>query len=96
MGVKRPGRGCDPPPHLALSGPSWPVVGRTVPLQSYPRVVCCNFRWMIVLTTDNAYCGGRQQVKGSCNCTCELIWSSSTAISYFRRLYVIDYWPLES
>ena len=34
-GLKRPGRGVDHPPHLAHSspfGPSWPLLGRTLPL----------------------------------------------------------------
>jgi hypothetical protein len=39
------------------SGPTWPVVGRTSPSPRYAELFCCNCRWMVVITTDSAYCG---------------------------------------
>jgi hypothetical protein len=51
-GVKRPGRGVDHPPPLSTevkervelylyspSGPSWPVIGRTLPIYVYPLLL---------------------------------------------------------
>ena len=58
-------------------GPSWPFPGRTLPLSWHLELFSCNFRWMIVLTTDNAYCG----VEGSRERA-----ASTVPVNWFGRL----------
>ena len=78
-GVKRPGRGVDYPPpsnaqlnetvklyHFSLSGPSWPVLGRTLPLP---------FTALHKVTT------GRQSVKqNSAASNCRLYWRHPNSV----------------
>jgi hypothetical protein len=95
-GVKRPGRGVDHPPSFSAevkervelylypppSGPSWPVVGRNLPLPTTWYYIMlpieCLFKEII-----NIYLNIRLQIKWSCK---EGVWETGGIAAHIREL----------